>query len=158
MPVSAVRFRLWAPKYRETPRNNVSLGFFIVCDLMASGPFLDQGHKSSQSPPPSARHLRPLRPRSKTASEDSQSLSIRKSQKRGNTPNPRIQLTSLPEPLRGQIGTINNSAIHRAIEVTRYARRLQVTPHLFPRRLRLMERLPTFSNLCIKAHHGVLGY
>jgi len=43
IPVSAVRFRLWAPKYRETPRNNVSLGFFIACDLMGSGPFLDQG-------------------------------------------------------------------------------------------------------------------
>ena len=58
IPVSAVRFRLWAPKYRETPRNNVSLGFFIAYDLMVAGPFLDQspqklGKALLRRPPPS---------------------------------------------------------------------------------------------------------
>ena len=119
----------------------MSLGFFIAYDFMVSGPFLDQGHKSSQSSPPSARHPYPP---PKTFIENR----LRRSPeplneevtKEGNTPSPRIQPTFLPEPLRGQVGTINNPAIHIAIEVTRYARRLQVTPHLLPRRLRLMER------------------
>ena len=31
-----------APKYRKTPSEDDSLGFFIACDSMAAGPFPDQ--------------------------------------------------------------------------------------------------------------------